>query len=102
MTFEWQTDKQRRRQHGLMVKMKKATCLESWVSNVRCGKENMREQERLPKLEVEGEEESGEIVKKSSTGVGSDGFHPRVLLDLTRGTCQKIVNLLMKLEHGGE
>ena len=39
---------------------------------------------------------------KAKTGVGCDGFHPRVPLDLTKETRGEIVEFLEKVEQSGK
>ena len=38
----------------------------------------------------------------AETGVGCDGFHPKVLLDMTEETRGKMVELLEKVEQSGK
>ena len=39
---------------------------------------------------------------KAKTGVGCDGFHPKVLLDWTKETREEVVKLLEKVEQSGK
>ena len=44
----------------------------------------------------------GKKWRKAKTGVGCDGFHPGVPLDLTKGTRGEIVEFLEKVEQSGK
>ena len=57
-----------------------------------------RSEEALPRLK-EGDLEKASRTYKAKTGVGCDGFHPKVPLDLTKETRGEIVELLDKLEQ---
>ena len=49
-----------------------------------------------------GVEENGRSAAKAKTGVGCDGFHPKVPLDLTKETRREIVEFLEKVERSGK
>ena len=58
-------------------------------------------EEALPRLkEPDPEEASG--LYKAITGVGCDGFHPKVPLDLTKETRREIAEFLEKVEQSGK
>ena len=51
-----------------------------------CRNEELKEcEEALPRMK-EGDLEKASRLYKAKTGAGCDGFHPKVPLDLTRGT----------------
>ena len=54
-------------------------------------------EEALPRLK-EGDLEKGPRLYQAKTGVGCDGFHPKVPLDLTKETRGKIAEFLEKVE----
>ena len=58
-------------------------------------------EEALPRLK-ECELEKVSRVYRAKTGVGQDGFHPKVLLDLTKETRGEIVEFLEKVEQSGK
>ena len=58
-------------------------------------------EEALPKLK-EGDLERASRMYKAQTGVGCDGFHPEVLMDLTKETRGKLVEFLEKVEQSGK
>ena len=64
--------------------------------------------EELKKLEEvlprrkEGVLENASGVYKAKTGVGCDGFHPKVPLDMTKETRREIVEFLEKVEQSGK
>ena len=55
-------------------------------------------EEALPRLK-EGDLEKASRLYKAKTGVGCDGFHPKVSLDLTKETRGEIVEFLEKVER---
>ena len=64
--------------------------------------EEMRKwEEALPRLE-ECDLEKASRMHKAKTGVGCDGFHPKVLFDLTKETRGEIVGFLAKVEQSGK
>ena len=58
-------------------------------------------EEALPRL-FEGDLEKASRLYKAKTGVGCDGFHPKVPLDLTKETRGEIVEFLVKVEQSGK
>ena len=66
------------------------------------------ENEELRKLEEalarlkECDLEKPSRLYKAKTGVGCDGFHPRVPVDLTKETRGEVVELLEKVEQSGK
>ena len=78
-----------------------------WRRRVKCGgkalgNDEMRKlEEALPRLK---ECEFGKVSRlyKAKTSVGCDGFHPKVLLNLTRETRGEIVEFLEKVEQSGK
>ena len=58
-------------------------------------------EEALPRLK-EGDLENASRLYKAKTGVGCDGFRPKVLLDLTTETRGEIVEFLEKVEQSGK
>ena len=58
-------------------------------------------EEALPRLK-EGELEKVSRLCKAKTGVGCDGFHPTVLLDVIKGTRCEMVEFLEKVEQSGK
>ena len=58
-------------------------------------------EEALPRLK-EGDLEKASRLYKAKTGVGCDGFHPKVPLDLTREMRGKIVEFLERVEQSGK
>ena len=81
-----------------------------WAKHWQCGEsaQNVEgqalENEELRKLEEasprlkERDLEKASRLHKAKTGVGCDGFHPKVPLDVTKETRGKIVEFLKKLE----
>ena len=57
-------------------------------------------EEALPRLK-EGDLEKASRLCKARTGLGCDGFHPKVRLDLTKETRGKVVEFLEKVEQSG-
>ena len=57
-----------------------------------------RWEEALPTFK-ECDMEGASRMYKAKTGVGCDGFHPKVLLDLTKETREEIVEFLEKVEQ---
>ena len=57
--------------------------------------------EALPRLKA-GDLEKGSRLYKAKTGVGCDGFHTKVLLDLTKETRGEIVEFLERVEQSGK
>ena len=57
-------------------------------------------EEALPRLKECGLEKVSRLYK-AKTGVGCEGFHPKVSLDLTKETMGKIVEFLEKVEQSG-
>ena len=55
----------------------------------------------LPRLK-EGDLEKVSRMYKAKTGVGCDGFHPQVHLDVTKETTGEIVEFLEKVEQSGK
>ena len=55
-------------------------------------------EEALPRLEECGLEQLSRLYK-AKTGVGCDGFHPKVPLDLTKETRREIVEFMEKVEQ---
>ena len=55
----------------------------------------------MPRLE-ECDLEKASRSDKAKTGVGCDGFHPKVPLDLTQETRGEIVEFLEKVEQSGK
>ena len=63
--------------------------------------EELREcEEALPRLK-EGEMEKASRLYKANTGVGCDGFRPKVLLDLTKETRGEIAKFLENAKQSG-
>ena len=58
-------------------------------------------EEALPRLK-ESDLERASRMYKAKTGVGCDGFHPRVLLNLTGETRGEIVEFLEKVKQSGK
>ena len=58
-------------------------------------------EEALPRLK-EGDLEKASRLYKAKIGVGCDGFHPKVPLDLTKETRGEIVEFWEKVEQSGE
>ena len=58
-------------------------------------------EEALPRLQ-ESHLEDVSRLHKSKTGVGCDGFHPEVPLDLTKETTAEIMEFLQKIEQSGK
>ena len=58
-------------------------------------------EEALSRLK-EGDLEKASRLYKAKTGVGCDGFHPKVLLDLTKETTGEIVEFLENVEQSGK
>ena len=58
-------------------------------------------EEALPRLKECDLKEASRF-HKAKTGVGFDGFHPKVPLDVTEGTSGEIVELLKKVEQSGK
>ena len=58
-------------------------------------------EEALPRL-IECGLEKVSRPYKAETGVGCDGFHPKVLLDVTKETRREIVEFLEKVERSGK
>ena len=58
-------------------------------------------EEALPRLK-EGDLEKASRLYKAKTGVGCDGFHPKVPLDLTKETRGEIVKFPEKVEQSGK
>ena len=56
--------------------------------------------EALPRWK-EGDLDKASRLYKAKTGVGCDGFHPKVPLDLTKETRGEIVEFLEKVEQSG-
>ena len=64
--------------------------------------EDLKEcEEALPSLK-EGALEKASGLCKAKTGVGCDGFHPKVPLDMTKATRGEIVEFLEKVEQSGK
>ena len=57
-------------------------------------------EEALPRLKVCHLEQVSRLYK-AETGMGCDGFHPEVPLDLTKETRREIVEFLEKVEQSG-
>ena len=57
-------------------------------------------EEALPRLN-EGDLETTSRLYKAKTGVGCDGFHPKVPLGLTKEKRGEIVEFSEKVEHSG-
>ena len=57
-------------------------------------------EEALPRL-TECELEQVSRLYKAKTRVGCDGFHPKVLLDLTKETRGEVVEIVEKVEQSG-
>ena len=55
----------------------------------------------LPPLCAEGLQRAARSYKVT-VGVGCDGFHPRVSLDLTKVVCDELAEFLPKVEQCGE
>ena len=88
--------------------------MKEWAKHWQCGEdvqnvegktwttEELKElEEALPRLK-EGELGQASRMYKAKTGEGCDGFHPKVLLDLTNETIGDIVELLETVEHSGK
>ena len=60
-----------------------------------------KREEALPRLK-DNDLEKASTLYKATTGVGCDGFHPKVPLDLTRATRVDVVELLEKVEQGAK
>ena len=60
-----------------------------------------RLEEALPRLKESHLEEVSRLFQ-AMTGVGCDGFHPKVLLDLTRETTREIIDFQEKVEQSGK
>ena len=60
-----------------------------------------RLEEALPRLKESHLEEVSRVYK-AKTGVGCDGFHPNVPLELTKETRGEIVEFLEKVEQSGK
>ena len=58
-------------------------------------------EEVLPRL-IGCDLEKASTSYQAKTGVGCDGFHPKVPLDLTKGTRGEIVEFLEKVEQSGK
>ena len=58
-------------------------------------------EEALPRLK-ESDLEKASRFYKAKTGVGSDGFHPKVPLDATKETRAEVVEFLEKVEQSGK
>ena len=58
-------------------------------------------EEALPRLK-EGDLEKASRLYKAKTGVGCDGFHPKVPVDLTKETRGEIVEFLENVEQSGK
>ena len=58
-------------------------------------------EEALPRLK-ECEFEKASRLYKAKTGVGCDGFHPKVDLDLTKETREEVVGFVEKVEQSGK
>ena len=63
-----------------------------WVKHWQCDEE----------IQNMGDLEKSSRMYKAKTGVGSDGFQPKVPLDLTKETRGEIVELLEKVEQSGD
>ena len=61
-------------------------------------KELKKSEEALPSLK-EGDLDKASRLYKAKTGVGCDGFHPKVPLHLTKETRRKVVEFLEKVEQ---
>ena len=59
-----------------------------------------KSEEALPRLKGVDLEKVSRLYK-AKTGVGCDGFHPKVLLDLTKETRGKVAEFLEKVEQSG-
>ena len=86
---------------------------EEWIKHWQCdaevqnledklrkNEELKRWEEALPRLE-ECELEKVSRLYKAKTGVGCDGFHPKVPLDLTNATRSEVVEFLEMVEQSG-
>ena len=58
-------------------------------------------EEALPRLR-ECDLDKASRLYKTRTGVGCDGFHPKVSLDLTKETKGEMVEFLEKVEQSGK
>ena len=65
-------------------------------------KEELKECEEALSSLKEGDLEKASRLYKAKTGVGCDGFHPKVPLDLTKETKGEIVVFLGKVEQSGK
>ena len=63
--------------------------------------ENEELEEALPRLK-ECDLEKASRLYKAKAGEGCDGFHPKVILDLTKETRIEVVELLEKVEQSGK
>ena len=81
-----------------------------WAKHWQCDEEKQIMQnkpwgkeceEAMPRLR-EGDLEKASRLYKAKTGVGCDGFHPKVPLDLTTETRGEIVEFLEKVEQSGK
>ena len=72
------------------------------MQNTPWTKEELKEYEgALPRLK-KGDLEKVSRLCKAKTGVGCDGFHPKVLLDLTKETRREIVEFFERVEQSGK
>ena len=60
-----------------------------------------KDEEALPRLK-DGDLGKVSRLYKAKTGVGCDGFHPKVPMDLTKETRREIVEFLEKVEQSGK
>ena len=72
------------------------------MQNKQWRNEELKEcEEALPRLK-EGDLDKASRLYKAKTGVGCDGFHPKVPLDLKKGTRGGIVEFLENVEQSGK
>ena len=64
--------------------------------------EELKKVEETPPRLEECELEKASMLYNAKTGIGCDGFHPKVLLYLTKETRREIVELLEKVEQSGK
>ena len=70
---------------------------EEWAKQCDESVQKVEDKPRLQECDVE----KVSRLYKAKTGVGCDGFHPEVLLDLTKETRGEIVKFLEKVEQSG-
>ena len=71
------------------------------VEDKPCKNEDWKKLEEAPRRFIECDLEKVSSLHRAKTGVGCDGFHPKVSLDLTKETGGEVAEFLEKLEESG-